>query len=181
MPLISVILLFIAIGTSVNAQVFSNDRLSGEVAKMACQIRPEDRKGVAVLVPVVDRNELQDCIGRPLAEAVIRVLWEFQFVLIENEPLFDGISANGPRVDRKSVTEIGRKTGARSLLIGEVGYDHDRVHLTYRMVRVETMEIIGFASCSFPKRAFAGCFLLHDLSPPTWGALILLPEPRRLR
>jgi len=144
-------------------------------------IHPEDRNGVAVMVPVVDQNELQDCIGRPLAEAVIQVLWEFQFVLIANEPLHGRISVNGPRLDRHTIAEIGRKTGAKSLFVGTVNIDHNRIHLTCRMIRVETMEIIGVASISFPKKEFASCFLLYDLSPPALGALILLPEPRRLR
>jgi len=167
--------------TRVDAQVFSHEHLKSEVAKMACQVPPEDRNGVAVMEPVVDRRELQDCIGRSLAEAVIQVLWEFQFTLIENEPLPSNFTGDNPRLDRYKVSEIGRTAGARSIFIGTVDIDHDTIHLACRMMRLETMEIIGVVSCILSKKEYANCFLLDDLTPPTVGAIILLPEPRRLR
>jgi hypothetical protein len=167
--------------TRADAQVFSYEPLMSEVAKMACQIPPEDRNRVAVMEPVVDRRELQDCIGRSLAEVVIQVLWEFQFALIENEPLPGKFTGDSPRLDRDTVSEIGRRAGARSICIGTVDIDHDTIHVAYRMMRLETMEIIRVVSCILSKKEFANCFLLDDLTSPTVGAIILLPEPRRLR
>lgn len=156
------------------------ETLRGEVARMACQIPPEDRYGLAVLAPVADWEELQDCIGRPLTEAVIQVLLEFQFTLIERG-LFSGEGISRvPRMTPCEVSKNAERIGARSILTGSVNIDHENIHLTYRMTRIETMEIMGALSCSLSKKEFTDCFLKYDLSPPRLGIYSLLPEPRRI-
>jgi len=155
--------------------------LRNEVARMACQIPPEDRYAVAVLDPVVDREELQDCIGSPIAEAIIQVLYEFQFALIEGD-LFLGKGMNrGVRMKPSTVSKIGLRFGAKVVFSGTVNIDHETIRITYRITRIETMEIIGILSCSLSKKEFMDCFLKYDLAPPTLGIYHLLPEPRRIR
>ena len=154
--------------------------LRNEVARMACQIPPEDRYAVVVMDPVVDREDLQDCIGRPLAEAVIHVLHEFQFILIEGGLFFgEGINRD-IRMKPSAVSKIAERIGARSIVTGSVNIDHENIRVSYWMTRIETMEIIGVLSCSLSKKEFTDCFLKYDLSPPTVGTYSLLPEPRRI-
>lgn len=155
--------------------------LMNQVARMACQIPPEDRSAVAVLAPVVDREGLQDCIGRPVVEAVIQVLHEFQFSLMERG-LYSGEGINRDvKMKPSAVSRIAKRIGARSVLAGTVATDHEDIRVTYQMTRIEPMEIIGVFSCSLSKREFTDCLLKYDLSPPTLGIYPLFPEPRRIR
>jgi len=174
------ILLIISAGIHSEAQDFPYEDLRNEVARMASQIAPEDRYAVAVMEPVVDRVELQDCIGRPLAETIVQVLWEFQFALIERSFFLEDRTKPGLRLDPSAISKIGEKIGAMSIFTGTVDIDHETIRVAYRMTRVETMEIIGIISCSLSKKEFTDCFLKYDLSPPTLGIYQLLPEPRRI-
>ena len=178
-PFCLAILLIIPTGIHSEARDVPYEGLRNEVARMACQIPPEDRYAVAVLAPVVDRDELQDCIGRPLAEAVIQVLHEFQFTLIERG-LFFGEGINQDLRMKPSAAKIAERIGAKSIFTGTVNIDHENIRVTYRMTRVETMEIIGVLSCSLSKKEFTDCFLKYDLRPPTRGIYTDIPEPRRM-
>jgi len=174
-----VILLMIPVMCNADAQSFQYESLINEVARMACQIPPKDRYAVAVMDPAVDRKELQNCIGRPLAETMVQVLWEFRFTLVKKRLFSETLNWRSRQV-KKKIMEIGRNTGARSILFGEVDIEDETVRVAYRMIKIETMEIIGNLSCTLTKKEFKDCFLVYDLTPPKLGIFTHLPQPRRI-
>ena len=146
------------------------------------EIRVIRRHPVAVLDRPYTLQELQACIGRPLSEAIMQVLWEFQFTLVERRLfLGDGerINRNG-RLDTSVISKIAEKTGARSILAGSAHIDDEFIRVTYWMIRVETMEIIGMVSGDLSREEFMGCFLEYDLKPPDRGICTDIPETKRI-
>lgn len=168
---LSVFLVFSA-GDLGSAEKPTQDIFINEVARMACQIPLEDRY-VVVFDPAVDTAELQNCIEEQLEKKIVQVLLDFQFSLVEK------MKGDYP-LDSYEIRAIGRRTGARAVLMGQINVAPGKIRVTYRMIRIETMEIIGVASCRLPKEDFGDCFVLFDLAPPTPGDGNYLPAPRRV-
>jgi TolB-like protein len=174
-------MLILLMALEVRAENGPYENLRSEVAKMACQSPPEDRHRVAVLAPVVDPEALKDCLAVPLAEVIIGVLHEFGFTLVEGGLSVREKVGAGPGMNPSAVSKIADKLGARSILTGSLAIEQEAVRVNYKMMRAETMEIIGVVSCIVPKREFPDCFLKHDLMSPTQGVRTDIPEPRRVR
>lgn len=175
------ILLIFSMGIHSEAQAAPYEALRNEVARMASQIPPEDRYAVVVLDPVVDREELQDCLGSRLSEAIIQVLYEFGFTLIERDLFFEEQISQELKIKHFAVSKIAERIGATSIFAGTVNIEHEAIRVTYRMTRMETSEIIGILSGSLSKKELTDCFLKNDLAPPTLGIYPFITEPRRIR
>jgi len=167
------------------SQDFRVPELKNEIAKMVCQIQPRDRSSIAVMELRVDRKDLQDCIGKPITEAIIEVLWKFHFTLVERGPFYrkminQEISLqNSPLMDTSTIAKLGKRIGAKSILTGNIKIGHKFIHVVCRITKVETMAIMGLASCKIPKKDFQDCLLLHELDPPIVGFDDFLPKPRK--
>jgi len=160
--------------------------LRNEIARMVRQIQAEDRSCVAVVEFRVDREDLQQCLGRPVTHAIMRFLLEFGFNLVERGPLQLHLINNevklqfSPLMNQSTMAQLGKRNGAKSILTGTIDVSHEYIDVNCRFVRVETADIIGVGSCRLPKRYFEDLLRIHELDPPTVGGGSGLPEPRRL-
>ncbi len=159
----------------------SYEELKGAIAKMACSILPQDRRAVAVLDPVVTPKGLQACVATPVVEAIMKVLYEFQFTLIERSLLAKGAINRSTKMKPSSDASFWNSVGAKAVFKGAVTVEGDAICVTYRLMKLDTNRIIGMLTCRLPKTVFADCLLAYDLLPPTPGMFLLLPNPRRIR
>lgn len=157
------------------------EELKDAVAKMACRIPPQDRHAVAVLDPVVTPKGLQACVATPVVEAIMQVLYEFQFTLIERSFVAKGFINRSMKMRPSSDVSFWNSVGAKAVFKGTVTVKGDAMCVTYRLMKLDTNRIIGMLTCRLPKTVFADCFLAYDLLPPTPGMFLLLPNPRRIR